>query len=113
VTDYKEIDKEKIKIIGILKKHKVICDNEKCRHNLDGCNLPWELTPLLKEAEERGRKKGERSMGEKIREIIGENENLYEKERKSGEWDWRVQREEGGNEVRNKIRKELGRISPQ
>lgn len=42
-----------------------------------------------------------------MEEMIGEDENLYEKERKSGKFDWRVERETGGNEVRYKLRHEL------
>lgn len=40
-------------------------------------------------------------------EVLGEEENLYEKERKAGKWDWRVEREEGGNERRHKIKQKM------
>jgi len=48
----------------------------------------------------------EKEMGK----IIGKDENLYEKERKQENWDWRVQREEGGNELRHSQRAKLAKV---
>jgi hypothetical protein len=35
----------------------------------------------------------------KFLEALGERQNLYQKERDAGVWDWRIQREEGANEA--------------
>lgn len=42
-----------------------------------------------------------------ISELIGKDYNLYEKERNENNCDWRVQREEGANEEKHRLRKLL------
>ena len=49
--------------------------------------------------------------GEILNDILSlevmKEENLYEKERKGGKFDWRVERETGGNEARWKLKNAL------
>lgn len=39
-----------------------------------------------------------------LEELVGEDQNLYEKERKLGKFDWRVERETGANEEKMRLR---------
>lgn len=40
-------------------------------------------------------------------EMIGEDENLYERERKKKKYDWRTSEENGANNLRAELRKKL------
>lgn len=108
MTSYKMKDKIINEILESSKGHQITYEY----HDEDGSVRSDKAIPIgyFKEWLKVALIKSHTSLIEKVGEVIGEDENLYEKERNEGLSDWRVERENGANELRGLQRKKLDDI---